>query len=686
LSASLEDIINKIQQKSKIPKEEIINKINAKKKELGGLITDEGAAYIIAKDLGINILEGEPIVQHKLQIRDLIPGMNSVSVTGVVKDIIPVKEFMKSDKRKGAVANITLVDKSGEIRTVLWDEKTKGISSGNIKPAKVIKIIRGYIKEGRDGKPELNVGQRSAILYPQDTGLENLNIEPSIITDFTNLTPNQSISNIIGMVTQIFTSSDFERSDGSIGRVMRVGFKGEKGATRLVLWDDLVSNFNDIKEGEIIQIKNTYIRENRSGEVEVHTSSNSSILKKPEKKVDIKEISPTQPIDIVDLTDQLYDANVIGKVLLIYEEKEFERADKTTGSVKSVIIRDTTGTIRVSFWDDKIKEIIKLKKGDIIQIKHGYTRGSDFGLNLNVGSKSEIVINPPKVSIKEPSIEKISKISEIQDGVFNISVVGRVRQKFDIKEFEKSDGSKGKVLSLILVDDTGSIRVVCWNDTVDKVNKIKLGDVLLIQSAYSRLGLNDTVEIHLGNLALLQINPPKIDISPLEQLSSQAVIKTYKRKNISDLNPQDQVEVLGTIVYVFSKNIVYPACPTCYKKAEKIEDTWVCNNCGDIEHIDYRMIFSVTIDDGSGTIRANLIGEAAEKLLDLTAEQAQNLIESGKEIEINSKLQSLVAKSFNFQGKVIFSDFSQDNELNVLNVKTIEPEREVKNLLDSFSK
>lgn len=684
LSMSLEEIINKIRGKAKISKEDIVNRIKMKKSDLGGLITDEGAAYIIAKDLGVNILGDQAPVEHKLKISDLIAGMNSVSITGVVKDLSPVKLFDRGGGRKGAVASARIMDKSGEIRMVFWDDKTSCITQGAVKNGKVIRVIRGYVKEGRDGSPELNVGAKSEILYPTDTGLENLKINAQIILDLSDIKPNQSIPSVAGVVSRVTPPSNFIRSDGSEGSVMSLAIQGSKGSCRIVVWNDSIQLFEGIKEGIIIQIKNLYSRENKSGEIELHTTSNTEVIVNPELEIEFPKEYSSGPLPISDISGQIFDLDLLGEVVAIYDEKEFERADGTTGRVKSLMLRDNTGAIRVSLWDDKVKEASKLKIGDILKISHAYTRTGDFGVNANVGSKAIIEVNPPGASIPAPSEAGGRNISDIKDGMFNVSITGRVAQISGLKEFERADGSPGKVLSLILADSTGSIRVVAWNTSADKLLNLKTSDILSVKGGYTKTGLNNNIEVHLGELALIDINPPGIKMPAIDKLSKSFVSSGFERKKISELKPTEKAEVVGTIVYIFSKNIVYPACPNCFKKAEKSAEGWLCENCGPLNRINYRLIFSATIDDGSGTIRANLLGNSGENLLDMSAEQAQSLIESGKEGEINSRLQALVAKTYIFSGKVIYSDFSQDNELNVTSVRPLEAETEVKEILDYF--
>ena len=52
-----EDIISKIKSGSKLSEEEIEAKIEAKLKQLSGLISKNGAAHIIANELGVKLIE-----------------------------------------------------------------------------------------------------------------------------------------------------------------------------------------------------------------------------------------------------------------------------------------------------------------------------------------------------------------------------------------------------------------------------------------------------------------------------------------------------------------------------------------------------------------------------------------------------------------------------------------------------
>ena len=69
LNIPLDKIIEKICKSTKMSEKLVKEKIAAKKKELNGLVSDEGAAYIIASEMGVDIL-GET-ARKKLKIKDL---------------------------------------------------------------------------------------------------------------------------------------------------------------------------------------------------------------------------------------------------------------------------------------------------------------------------------------------------------------------------------------------------------------------------------------------------------------------------------------------------------------------------------------------------------------------------------------------------------------------------------------
>jgi replication factor A1 len=159
---ALEETIKQILMfRSDLNREEIIEMIEKKKEGVCDFLTDETAARIIASELGIKTIKKPG--QLKIQIRDLLSGLNDVSIVGKVVSIYPSKIFTRRDWTKGKLASVLISDNTGKLRVVLWDNKTEIIENSKIHKEQKIRISHGYVRQGLDGKPELHLGDKGTI-------------------------------------------------------------------------------------------------------------------------------------------------------------------------------------------------------------------------------------------------------------------------------------------------------------------------------------------------------------------------------------------------------------------------------------------------------------------------------------------------------------------------------------------
>ncbi|MBU3957478.1 MAG: DUF2240 family protein [Nanoarchaeota archaeon] len=154
---NLEQIVEKIVSVTQQTKEDANKKILEKQRELSMLVSIEGAAYIVAKELGLDLMEK---TSHKLQIKNIIAGMRSLTLAATVAKIFPLREFERNGK-KSRVANIILGDETGTARLSLWDEQTDLLQQ--IKENTVIEIKNGYTREDNLGGVEIRLGRQGAI-------------------------------------------------------------------------------------------------------------------------------------------------------------------------------------------------------------------------------------------------------------------------------------------------------------------------------------------------------------------------------------------------------------------------------------------------------------------------------------------------------------------------------------------
>lgn len=108
--------------------------------------------------------------------------------------------------------------------------------------------------------------------------------------------------------------------------------------------------------------------------------------------------------------------------------------------------------------------------------------------------------------------EVLTKIGSIRPEMGNVSFTGKVMSVSEIREFPRSDGSLGRVANLMLADETGTVRVALWDETVELVRSgdLKVDQCLKIRGL-AKEGYAGT-EVSLGRSG--NIEEVELDIKP----------------------------------------------------------------------------------------------------------------------------------------------------------------------------
>ena len=163
VDGNYERILEKVASVSGIGKDDVVRKVEAKRAKLSGLISPEGAAQIVAAELGINF------DNEKLKLNEVLPGMRKVNVVGKVINLFPVRSFKTQKGDEGKVLNLILADDTSNVKVVLWD--TNHISlfeNGNISEGSVVEISNASVRDG-----EIHLGSFSE-LKPSTEKFDNL--------------------------------------------------------------------------------------------------------------------------------------------------------------------------------------------------------------------------------------------------------------------------------------------------------------------------------------------------------------------------------------------------------------------------------------------------------------------------------------------------------------------------------
>jgi len=228
---------------------------------------------------------------------------------------------------------------------------------------------------------------------------------------------------------------------------------------------------------------------------------------------------------------------------------------------------------------------------------------------------AHIVANQLGVKLFESvNSEKELKVKDIPRGVSNISLIGKVVDIRNVVSFNKN-GRSGRVVNFSVGDDTGSMRIVVWDEPI--INEIekgmfKQGDVVKIKNGYSRDN-NGFVEVHLGSSSQIIVNPKGVKVGKVVEVKQKA-----NRKKLEEVKEGDYTEVVGTVVQMFEPKF-FNVCEKCGKKANEEYGSFICKEHGKVK-VQKRGVMNFFFDDGTSNIRVVGFGEVINSLVSFNQE------------------------------------------------------------------
>lgn len=140
MTSNYYQLIERIAKAVGVNVDEINRKVEAKRAKLSGLISREGAAQIIAAEMGINF------EKQLLKVNELVTGMKKLNLVGKIVKMYPVREY-KKETREGKIGSFLVADETGMTRCVLWDTNhIKLIEDNQIKEGDIIEISNASVR------------------------------------------------------------------------------------------------------------------------------------------------------------------------------------------------------------------------------------------------------------------------------------------------------------------------------------------------------------------------------------------------------------------------------------------------------------------------------------------------------------------------------------------------------------
>jgi replication factor A1 len=457
-----------LKQKPELAAEQVKEMIDEKKRKVGaGYLTDQGALFLVAADLGISF-DGVPKSQAGL--KDIYVGAKEVTVVGRIMNVYPVHTYTKRESNEQAsTRTIVVYDKDARVKVKLWDKHVGIPDEMGLQAGDIIKIIKGYVRAGLDGKPVINLGSYSAIeTVREDKAIPGID---SLVSSIDSVTGPQDSAVITGTISANPRVSEFVNARGEPSRSLQLQVSNDSGTRtlRAVIWNVDESRLPKVfKTGAKVRMVGVRVKQGNpqygNGDFEIH-GDEGTIL----QFSDVQEEVEVMPLRIISVGEETGRGSFL------------------------CLAADRAGRALVLTVDNSLASSDQLGAGSMIECVPSRIFGNSVVL-----SKDDSYIRVADDDSSFPKLEKFEKkIKDIQVSQDPCIIEAIVLQAPETADVNTKAGETIPVTSTLLGDDTGEIRLVGWRSQSAGVNKLSVGDRVRLAGVTAGAGREGKVELTL---------------------------------------------------------------------------------------------------------------------------------------------------------------------------------------------
>jgi len=453
--SEFEELLKKIQeQKPELTKQDIDDRIKQKIEKIGpGYLTDEGALFLIAKDLGISLKQ---TLKTEMSLKDIYVGAKDVSIESRVLNISPTKQFSRKDGSPFLLRTMTVYDNDSAVSVKLWDEKANLPGIEELKPGDLIKIIKAYIKSDLNGSPTINVGSGSNI---ESTNKESKIIAVDELTvDVSQVKENQSNLVISGKIDGSITTLEFTNRRGEPGKGLKMRLKGNDDATKgVVIWGKDESFLPKvIPQNAKVRLLGVRTKIGNQG-LEIH--GNEATL------IEIEGGKESEPVIVRVATMKRNDG---GKTVAMGIDNK-----------KNMV-----------YLTDSSNMLDSISAGDVIECMSAQVFGNAVTINHDSFVRKIDDESMPQLSSLR------TKISEIKSGN-NYCVEAIILKEPEKREVQTKTGETILLSEMFVEDDSGQIWIKGWRNQAILLDGLSSGEIISVTAVNAKAGLEGRTELFL---------------------------------------------------------------------------------------------------------------------------------------------------------------------------------------------
>lgn len=449
-----------LQQKPGLGRDEVLRRIEDKKRTVGaGYLTDQGALFLVAGELGVSLRKEDSSAD--LTIKDLYIGANDVTVVARVLAVYPVATYNKKDGGKGKYQRLSLFDAKNTVRLTVWEESLEQVEKLGLKVDTLVRVADAYVKQGIDGKPNLNLGKRGRLeVVDDEKASSKLPPISTVVQKIPNLTKEEQFVALEGVVVSEPRYSEFVRSDGSEGSLYQFGMGREGGKeARIVIWSPTARP--ELKRGQKVRITNVRSRRSNNGDFEVHGDAGSAIIADSAKA-----------------------------------ERLVLRVAATSSSQSAKVVLGVGKDRKVRFIEVG-KGVKEPSQDEVVGVT------PDEATEGRLYCRSPNSVQPADETL--PGLGELAlKLQEVKEEDAQIMVEVIALSHGSVDDVHLRDGTTVKKGELVVGDDTGEMKLVAWRDLSGRVSGIQPGERLRIVGVASKSMKMGAWILQLSNFSVVE--------------------------------------------------------------------------------------------------------------------------------------------------------------------------------------
>jgi len=458
-----------LEEKQELNFEKLKDMIEEKKRKVGaGYLTDQGALFLVAADIGVSL---DKTNKTESNIKDLFIGARDISISGRILSIHPTKAYLKRDSNQETKNRIIIIyDKESSIKIKLWDDladipEQLGLSTGDI-----IKISKGQVKSGMDGKPIINLSGNGTIEIITEEKKNNIPSIEEITTTVEELdTPKENLV-ITGNIKSNPRLSEFTNIRGEHSKSLQFELANDENnrQIRTIIWNitenKIPKSLTTNLKIKLIGVKTKLGNPNYgNGDLEIHGDEGTII----------------EILDHYETTD-----SYILRIISVNQ-------DNKENKIHCIAMDESEKFYYLNINKDLFD--LEVNENDILECFPTRVLGN----TIEISSQDSYIhiLNEDKNIPLSTSLESKIKDIEASDKIFFIEAI--ILQPPNTMEINTKAGETVPVTDTIIGDDTGEIRLVAWRDSSNLLKGFNIGERIKIKAASATTNKEGKTELTL---------------------------------------------------------------------------------------------------------------------------------------------------------------------------------------------